>query len=429
MASTTDVVEALKYTYGVDQVLYLVNQEVVCWNMFQKAKKPLGGRGQFIMPIMVKNPGSWTGISEGGALPSNLNPDTAEASFSLTEFAGLYNMSWKLLQDARNSKFAFQTALKMMEAGFRRRILKLLNADLLSDGLGKLATMPAADNQTTITVDALPSIDVGMVVDLMDLSDNNTKLADSRTVTAVDAPNRTITISGSAPSGTAAGDYFVIQDTVTSSSSLHTNGLLGIIDNDDPPAPKGDFGGIDRGTAGNEYWESVVLANGGTNRALTEDLLMQLEDSVREKGGGKLNSYISNLPIIRRYHELLREDAFFAMSSPKAFNGGSGVGRDGGSQQKGKDGGDGRTIYRFSGNPWHAEPYFAANTIIGLDTKHFFIGHGENAVPRPASEIFDGTSFFRQTSNATFEVAWYWQGELLSDNPAAGAKVEDIAES
>jgi len=120
MASTTDVVEALKYTYGVDQVLYLVNQEVVCWNMFQKAKKPLGGRGQFIMPIMVKNPGSWTGIAEGGALPSNLNPDTAEASFSLTEFAGLYNMSWKLLQDARNSKFAFQTALKMMEAGFRR---------------------------------------------------------------------------------------------------------------------------------------------------------------------------------------------------------------------------------------------------------------------------------------------------------------------
>jgi len=126
--------------------------------MFQKMKKPLGGRGQFLMPIMVKNPGAWTGLSEGGALPSNLNPDTTEASFSLTEFAGLYNMSWKLIQDARNSKFAFQTALKMMEAGFRRRILKLINADLLSDGLGKLATMPAADNQTTITVAELPSV-------------------------------------------------------------------------------------------------------------------------------------------------------------------------------------------------------------------------------------------------------------------------------
>ena len=427
MASTTDVIEALKYTYGVDQVLYLVNQEVVCWNMFQKMKKPLGGRGQFLMPIMVKNPGAWSGLAEDGALPSNIDPDTTEASFSLQEFAGLYNMSWKLIQDARNSKFAFQTALKMMEGGFRRRILKLINADLISDGLGKLAVMPAADNQTTITVNALPSIDLGMTVDLIDASDNDADLAASRTVTAIDVQNRTVTISGSAPSGTAAGDFFCIENTTKSGAIYHTDGLLGIIDDANPPS--GNFGNINRSTAGNEFWESIVLSNSGTNRALTEDLLIQLEDSVREKGGAKLNAYISNLAIIRRYHELLREDTYFALSSPKAFDSGAGVGRDGGAQQKGTDGGDGRTIYRFSGNPWHVEPYFAANTIIGLDTKHFYIGHGENAVPRPVSEVFDGTPFFRQTSNATFEVAWYWQGNLLSDNPAAGAKIEDIAES
>ena len=427
MASTTDVIEALKYTYGVDQVLYLVNQEVVCWNMFQKMKKPMAGRGQFLMHIMVKNPGAWSGLAEGGALPSNIDPDTTEASFSLQEFAGLYNMSWKLIQDARNSKFAFQTALKMMESGFRRRILKLINADLISDGLGKLAIMPAADNQTTITVDALPSIDLGMTVDLIDASDNDADLAASRTVTAIDVQNRTVTISGSAPSGTAAGDFFCIENTTKSGAIYHTDGLLGIIDDANPPS--GNFGNINRSTAGNEFWESVVLENSGTNRALTEDLLIQLEDSVREKGGAKLNAYISNLAIIRRYHELLREDTYFALSSPKAFDSGAGVGRDGGAQQKGTDGGDGRTIYRFSGNPWHVEPYFAANTIIGLDTKHFYIGHGENAVPRPVSEVFDGTPFFRQTSNATFEVAWYWQGNLLSDNPAAGAKIEDVAES
>ena len=426
MASTTDVIEAMKYTYGVDQVLYLLNEEVVTWNMFQKMKKPLGGRGQFIMPIMVKNPGAWTGITEGGALPSNLNPDTAEATFSLQEYTGLYNMSWKLLQDARNSKFAFQTALKMMEQGFRRRVLKLINADFISDGMGKLAIMPAADNQTTITVDALPSVDVGMTVDLIDASDDDTDLAASRTVSAVDVPNRTITISGSAPSGTAAGDYFVIENTTKSGAIYHTDGLLGIIDDANPPS--GNFGGINRSTAGNEYWESAVLENSGTNRALTEDLMLQLEDLVREKGGAKLNAYMSNLAIIRRYHELLKDDVFYAMSSPQALDGG-GAGRKGGSGQKGKKGGDGRSIYKFSGKPWHVEPYFAANTIIGMDTEHFYIGHGENAAPRPVSEIFDGTPFFRQTSNATFEVAWYWQGQLLSDNPAAGAKIEDVAES
>ena len=427
MASTSDVIEALKYTYGVDQVLYLLNQEVVTWNLFQKIKKPMGGRGQFIMPIMTKNPGAWTGLAEGGTLPTNLNPDTAEATWALQEFAGLYNMSWKLLQDARNSKFAFQTALKMLEEGFKRRVLRLINGDLISDGLGKLAIMPAADNQTTITVNALPGVDIGMVVDLIDASDNDADLAASRTVTAVDPIARTVTISGSAPSGTAAGDFFCIENTTKSGAIYHTNGILGVIDDGNPG--NGNFGNINRSTAWNEYWQSVVLSNSSTNRALTEDLMMQLEDAVREKGGASLNAYVSNLAIVRRYHDLLREDTYFAMTSPKAFGGQVGVGRDGGAQQKGKDGGDGGTIYRFSGQPWHVDPYFAANTIIGLDKAHFFLGHGENETPRPVSEIFDGTPFFRQTTATTFEVAWYWQGELLSDNPAAGAKIEDVAES
>ena len=75
MASTSDVTEALKYTYGVDQVQYLLNEEVVTWNMFQKMKKSLGGRGQFIMPIMVKNP--------LGPLSNTIVDITANPVFSL----------------------------------------------------------------------------------------------------------------------------------------------------------------------------------------------------------------------------------------------------------------------------------------------------------------------------------------------------------
>jgi hypothetical protein len=265
-----------------------------------------------------------------------------------------------------------------------------------------------------------------MVVDVMDLSDDDTKIGDSRTVTAVNPITREITISGAALSGTAAGDYFVIEDTtdVTSAVCLHSNGLLGIIDDADPAAVVGDYGGIDRATAGNEFWESVVLDNGGTLRPFTEDLGLQAMDGAREKGGVVLNAWLSNLAILRRYHEMLAGERFFALSGPGTIAGG--VGR------KSMTANDtGKTPYQFSGIDWHVDPYFNANTIIGMDTSHFFIGVGENEVPRPISEIagFENVPFFRQTANATWEVVWYYQMELLSDNPAAGVKLEDIAEA
>jgi len=425
MATTvSNVLETLKYTYGVDRVLRLANEEIVTFNILSRVKKPVGGRGQFIMPIMTQNPGTFKGITEGGAIPTALTPDTAEATFSLQEFVGIYDLSWKLIQDARSNKFAFQQAVSMLDDGLKRRVLRLMNSWLNDDGRGRLGVFSAADNDTTLTLNSLPKVEKGMVVDIMDASDDDTKLGDSRTVTAVDTVNRTITISGANLAGTAAGDYVVIEDMcdVSLNNSLHPNGLLGIIDDADPAAVVGDYGGIDRGTAGNEYWEAVVFSNSGTNRALTEDLLLQALDAGREKGGTMIKAWLSNLAIVRRYHEILAAERFLSLSSPGTLSGGIG-------RKEKKPGEDGQTPYEFSGIPWHVDPYFAANTLVGLDTDHFFLGVGENETPRPISEIFPGVPFFKETANATFEVVWYYQCELLSDNPAAGVKIEDVAES
>jgi hypothetical protein len=424
VASVSNVIEALKYTYGVDRVLYLFNEESPTFNILSRVKKPVGGRGQFILPIMVQNPGAFTGISEGGALPSALQPDTTEASFSLQEYVGLYDVSWKLIQDARSNKFAFQQAIQMLDEGLRRRIMRNLNSDLIGTGKGELFTITGADSSTVVTSSYLPRVEKGMVVDVVDETDDDTKVGNSLTVEAVDPIARTVDLSG-ALTGEAAGDYGVIQDTtdVTDAVCLHTYGLLGVIDDADPAAVVGDYGGIDRGTVGNEFWEALVLSNSGTNRPLTEDLMLQALDGAREKGGGGIDKWLSNLAIVRRYHEMLAAERFFALSAPGAIGGGIGRKKMNGNSE------DGATPYEFSGIPWHVDPYFTDNVIIGLDTNHFFLGVGENEVPRPISEIFENVPFFRQTNNATFEVAWYYQLQLLSDNPAAGVKIEDVAES
>jgi hypothetical protein len=426
MATVSNVINALKYTYGVNKVLYLFNQESPTFNILSRVKKPLGGRGQFIMPIVTTNPGAFTGISEGGAIPTALDPATTEATFGLQEYVANYVVTWKLLQDARNDKFAFQQAIQFMDEGLKRRIMRNLNSDLIGTGKGELFTLTGADTTGAIVTSAyLPRVEKGMVVDVMDLSDDDAKIGDSRTVEAVDPVARTINLSGADLSGEAAGDYGVIQDTtdVTDGFCKHSNGLIGIIDDADPAAVVGDYGGIDRATAGNEFWESVVLSNSGTNRALTEDLLLQALDGAREKGGGQTDAILSNLAVVRRYHEMLASERFFAMSSPGTLSGG--IGR----KQFGGDSKDGKTPYTFSGIDWYADPYFTNNVILGLDTSHFFLGVGDNEVPRPISEVFENNPFFRQTTNATFEVVWYYQMELLSDNPAAGWKIEDVAEA
>ena len=141
------------------------------------------------------------------------------------------------------------------------------------------------------------------------------------------------------------------------------------------------------------------------------------------KGGGAVKVWMSNLPIVRRYHEILAAERFFSYSSPQALGGG--IGR----KSMGADSKEGDTPYEFSGIPWKVDPYFTNNTIVGLDTNKFYLGVGDNETPRPISEVFDNIPFFRQTTSATFEVAWYYQCELLSDNPAAGCKIEDVAEA
>jgi len=436
ITATSDVIQGLRYTYGADRLQYIASQEVPLWNVLSKTKKDMGGRGQFLIPILTKNPGAWTGITQGGALPTALSPATTEASYNLVEFVGIYELSWKLIQDARTSKFAFQQAIQMMDEGLRRRIFRLLNADLLGTGRGELGTLAAPSNADPFTVRYLPRVEPGMPIDLIaNTDDATTRGIANLPVTAVDAVGRTIK-TGTAPAGTAANDYATIAGTMTASLQLHMNGLLGVINNVNPQlalnvANTGtqvrNIGNIDRSVAGNEFWKSPVLSNGGVNRALTEDLWLQAEDQVREKGGAKLSNWFMNLAIGRRYHEIIRADTFFTMGRAEPLGGG--LGREGkGPEGAGPDG-DGRSPYEFSGVAVHFDPFFESNTVVGFDRSHFFLGVGENETPAPISDIFDNVPFFRQTSNASFQVAWYWQGQLLTDSPPAGCQIKDIAEA
>jgi hypothetical protein len=140
---------------------------VPLWNVLSKTKKDMGGRGQFLIPILTKNPGAWTGITQGGTLPTALSPATTEALYQLVEFVGIYELSWKLIQDARTSKFAFQQAIQMMDEGLRRRIFRLLNADLVSWHRPRRVSTLGAEQRRSVHGPLPAARQPGMPIDLM----------------------------------------------------------------------------------------------------------------------------------------------------------------------------------------------------------------------------------------------------------------------
>ena len=423
MAETADVIEALKYSYGAEKLEMALNDKCLTWNLFKKQQVAAGGRGQFIVPLYNQLPEGISGITENGTLPSNADPDTSEATFSLQEIAGVYNVSWKLLSDARNDKFAFQNAVEMQERGFNVAFCQDLGNEMLDDGRGRLAILPAADNTSPVTVSRPIRVRDGMVIDIMD-TDDDTKHLDSGTVSGVDHTLNTVATSGSI-TGTAASDYIVRQDTTDDSvnDALHLNGLLGIVDNDDPAAVVGDYGGIDRATAGNEFWESIVNSNSGTNRTLTEDLILTTQLDIRVKGQGDPDVLLCGPGVYKRYYELFAQDRFIMM------NQGEMGGMSGELGPKSGISDTGRTSLSFSGMKLHIDDFAAANTMLLLDTSTFQIAHGQNRVPQAVSETFDRANFFSETTSAGFDVRWWWQGELVCKSPASNGKIEDISES
>src|SRR5258705_546040 len=63
-AATTDVINMFRYTYGEERLQYLAAQEIVLYKILSKRKSPVGGRGQWIIPLQTQNAGVWVGNAE-----------------------------------------------------------------------------------------------------------------------------------------------------------------------------------------------------------------------------------------------------------------------------------------------------------------------------------------------------------------------------
>ncbi len=267
--------------------------------------------GKYVtFPIRTKRNHGIGARGEMEALPIARRQSYAAARVQLKYLYGSLELSGQTFELADKNFQAFASALDEEMKGLRQSLSKDLNRQAYGTPAGKIATATAAGTTTTFVVaDAgAQYLEVGMFVDIFTSADA-VRVADAE-ITAISSAggNTTVTFTPAAGVATASGDYI----TRDNSRNKEITGLSSIV------AATGSVYNID--PSSEPVWKSYVNSNGGTNRALSEGLMITLVDEVRRQGGGTPTVLFSNLGVRRSYFNLLVQQRRY--SNTKEFEGG-----------------------------------------------------------------------------------------------------------
>jgi len=237
---------------------------------------------------------------EDEALPAPGNQKHANARVALKYAYGSVQITGQAIRLSDSDPKAFAKALDTEVNGLKNDLQKDMNRQIYADGSGKIATVKSVVTSTTIPVDDARLFQLGEVVDVVSLP--STVAASARTVNSVDltAGANTVTLSGANITTTTSPVQIITRtgSSVGASGNRELTGIGAIVSN------TGAIYNIDPATE--PLWASVVNANGGTNRALSEALMTKVVDDVRVNGGSTTVGFTS-LGVRRAYFNLLSQ--------------------------------------------------------------------------------------------------------------------------
>lgn len=227
------------------------------------------------------------------------------------QYGGL-ELSGQTFELANEDYQAFTSALDVEVDGLKEDLIKDQNRQVYGTSRGTLATATAAGAgvNTFTALNGVKYLEEGMQVDIVDITTINanppTMRAADRQITAINTTTGVVTISGAAFT-TAIGDILVRQGSV----NRELIGFASIIAN------SGTLYNIDPTVE--TKWKATVDSNGGTNRALSEGLMINMVDAVRANGGN-VSLILAGLGVRRSYFNLLVQQRRFTNTTD--FEGG-----------------------------------------------------------------------------------------------------------
>ena len=316
---------------------------------------------------------------------------------------------------------AMKEALKSQVGGFTAPIFNVTYADLTdacsrdlnrqlacggatgdigSEG-GELAVFESISSQTvTLRTDSMDpqNVEVGMQVTTSGAGGGS---ANEWIVTAIDRSAGTFTFTGT-DGGAADGESIYrwnSPDTTVEGYGLH----------DAIGGSTGTFWGINRATSTFEYWRAVTLSNGGTLRAINEDLILQAEEQVAMFSDVEgVEVLMCRHPVRRQLIKLGLADKRFSSSSMEL-----------GGKVTFMSPQTGKALEIF------CDRYMRPNVLYGVCESAYTIYS-----TTPSIDFMDenGTQWFHVANKPQWEIIAFYYWQLACNKPNANFRIEDITE-
>jgi hypothetical protein len=255
----------------------LLNNATPLLKAIEKDITPVEG-GNFVAAIhRTRNNAAAIGASEGDTLPTAGQQGFVRAIVPVKQLYSRINVSGKAIAATKSNKGAFLKALESEMKYVMTDTKRGINRQLNGDGTGALAYWTGADDTSGTNVDdghgnGTTQLPTGaLTCDLIDASDNSTKLGTAISVTrgAVSTATSAITWTGTV-SGSASGDYLVLKNTLGNEMT----GIQAVISDANPILQTSGLHGL--AVATYPDWKAVVLGSDSSKQDLSFPLIQQL---------------------------------------------------------------------------------------------------------------------------------------------------------
>ncbi|MEM4274079.1 MAG: phage major capsid protein [Candidatus Caldarchaeum sp.] len=289
------------------------NAEIPLYNRVRRDRESIVGR-QAIFPVHLKWSESVGAIAEDGTIPTGGNEDVVQAIVPIRTLWGRVEITTKVIEATKSDAGAFTQALEFKLTQVTNNLKKELETQLQGDGTGALAkiTQALSAANDNFYVDNPGTLRPGMVLKAASARTGGTARTSPsyltvRSVDYVTGEVKTVEDITGTPDW-AVNDFVFRGDPSAGfvGRGLNIMGLLGIVDDGTYVST---LFSISRATY--PLWKAVVLANAGTPRGLSLELLQAAEDQVWTVSGARPTAIYSHLAQRQAYVQILLADRRF----------------------------------------------------------------------------------------------------------------------